>query len=172
MKYSVALLFALVVVGSTGAVAECGQCPNNPNPIQSIGIGTITRSFISRVVDAIVQFALKIINLFIPAIPVPVEAILMELALTSHPNVRAITDITLNLLDLVPLCFVLNLVPLQLLNIPLNIPDLIEFLTPQLEALPPGCPVDFSLWSEWVGEFLVKSVTSNLVNLFNSIPSL
>lgn len=172
MKYSVVLLFFVVGSLTTGAVAECGHCPIIPNPIQSIGIGTIIQGYIGLVVNAIVQLALSIINAFIPPIPVPVEAILVELATSSQPNLRDITDITLNLLDLVQLCFVLNLVPQQLLNIPLNVPALIEFLTPELEALPPGCPVDFSLWSEWVGRFIVQSVTSDLVYLFNNLYSL
>ena len=79
MKFSVVLLFALIVIGTlvTGRASAVGQCSNIPNPIQTLRIGNLIRGPIKAVIRTIIQITTKIFSLIIPENSlVPVEAIL------------------------------------------------------------------------------------------------
>lgn len=175
MKYSVAILFALIVTGllTTGHGSAVEQCPNDPNPISEIRIGTIIEGIIYLIVKIVVQLALPLFEQIIGADTiVPVEAILSQYAVAPTQILSVWTETTLNSLNLNQFCYIVDLIPEQLQNIPMNAAALIEYLTPQLEAVPVGVPVLFHEWSQWVGEFITQSVTSDLVYLFNTIPAL
>lgn len=173
MKYSVVLLFALVVVLTTGHASACEQCPNNPTALSSLRIGDIIRGFVHLVVRTIVQLALGIVNQLIPrSTVVPVSTLLSEYAVSSSQTIRGFLDLTLSLLNLSQFCYIVNYLPQQIQDIRIDAVGVIEFVTPQLQMCDPGAPVYFPEWSQWVGDYLTESVTSDIVYLFNTIQAL
>lgn len=62
--------------------------------------------------------------------------------------------------------------PTRIQNIPFYAAGVIEFMEPLLQTLPPGATVPFPQWSQWGGEYVIQSVTNDIVYYLNAIPAL
>lgn len=172
MKYTVALLFALVVFGllTTGHASRIEQCPNYPTASSALRIGDIIQDFVYQIIKTIVIVSEGIFKLFIPGdTMVPVREVLTEYAASPCQTLRVWTEVSLRLLNYNQLCPLLNFIPQQLQNIPLNADAISQFIISELQTC---SPVDFTTWTHASSEFITQSVTSDIVYLFNTIPAL
>lgn len=180
MKYFADLLFAITVVGllSTNCVAAqyaLGEFPGCPVPAGTIGLGTLFQDYIGQVIDNVVQWALQIVDLFIPGTtPVPLSNILKKFVAAPIPNLSTLAIITFEALDITDLqpYTILTLLPVSVKNTLFNVSDLLQFLAPKLKALPSGAPIPFSVESKLIGQYLTQTVSHDLVNLIDCVQSL
>lgn len=175
MKFTVALIFTLAVVGSflTGNASACDQCPNYPTIISTLRVGDIIRGLVNLILRFVVQVLLGVVQQFIPAgTVVPVNYLLSEYAASPCQTLRVFAELTLGLLNLNQFCFILNFLPVQIQNIPIYGPGVMEFVGPLTQSCAPGATVPFPEWSQWVADFVIQSVTNDIVEIFNSLHSL
>lgn len=189
MKYTVALLFALLVIGSFGTEqahakghahgnghADAKGCANHPNAISSLRIGNLAEGLVHLISQIVAQLLTLPYQLSIPSTTtVPVKAILSEFSASSCHTLRCFLDIVIRSLnlDLKKPCAVLNLMPLQIQNLQANAADLTKFMKSKIQARArPGSPVHLSEWSQWVNEFWAKKAASDIVRIFNTITAI
>lgn len=173
MKYTVVLLFALVVASTSGRASTCDQCVIYPTALSSLRIGDIIRDFVYQVVRTIVKVSEAIFESYIPAnTVVPVQEIFTEYAAQSCQTLRVWTEVSFRLLNLPQLCPLLNAIPLQIQNIRLDAAAISQYIASHLQGYHTGAPVYFPEWSKWSSEFQTQLVTSDIVYLFNNIRAL
>lgn len=176
MKYTVALLFALVVVSLLTTGHACDQCPNYPTALSSLRIGDIIRGLVYQIVKFVVQVSEPIFKFFIPAdTVVPVQTVFSEYAASPCQTLRCWTEVSLRILNKTQLCPILNVIPLQIQNIILDATAISQYITSCLQSCSPGypgAPVHFNEWSKCSSEFQTQSVTNDIVYLFNNILAL
>lgn len=90
---------------------------------------------------------------------VPIDALLPQIAAVPNPNLGILLSELLNLIG----SHLLRLVPLEIVNAPLNILALQDYLTPTLAILPSGSPVTLSQFVRLLAQFLAQELSYNLL---------
>lgn len=173
MKYSVVFLFALAVASSlsTGNAAPPSTCDPCADNSLKIGVGTLFASYIYQCVDTVAQFILQIVLQFIPGdIPVPLADVLSALSCEPNLTVCILFQAVANAIgvNIVP---ILTITPVAILNTPISLDSLLEYLAPTLAQCPSGV-IEFGQLGPLAVQYLTQEVAQDLVGLFDAIPSL
>lgn len=177
MNYSVVLLFALAVAASlstgnaTTPQVPCNGCADNS---LRLGLGTLLAKYISDCVSTVVQFILQIVLQFIPGnIPVPIGAIVAQLQYQPSPNVCILLQTAANAIGVgVDIEAILSVAPVAIINTPIDLNSLLQFLAPTLAQCGSDGTVPFSQAAQLMGQYLTQQVSIDLEGLLNFLPFL
>lgn len=197
MKNSVVLLFALAVIGtlpSGNAVPQyatyelpppqvgCDGCESQPLPPPcdvcngpsglNFPLGTLFTNYIGQCVQNAVQFVLQLVLTFIPTnLQIPIGQVVATLASEPNPTLCNLFQAAADAagIDVTP---ILAITPLAILNTPVCLESLLQYLEPLLAQCPPGGTIPIGTLAPALANYLTSPVSATVVRIFNAAQTL